>query len=414
MKIAHSMLQLSADAQWYQQQTRQQSQQMFVQGQLQATQNVQDQQQAARALSARMQVFHADGQSHASSSWVQEHAQVQRTQQVWTHSTGLAAQAFTPGEWQGAWQRFVAPSLQRQVPSTDAATASKPTMPPQLLKMVEAVEQLIEQMTGKPYRLQIYGYQDRPLAAETPAGGSVPASVARAESTNTPATFTSTANLGVQQQWQQTFQETEQLNWQAEGVVLTESGQQVRFAFSAQMQRTFFQTTAWQQSQGAVPQDPLVVNFGGQNARLSLERIAFDLNNDGQQESLPFLQAGSGFLALDRNGNGQIDQGSELFGPETGEGFGELAAYDEDGNGWIDENDSVFAQLQIWHQTAEGQKQLHGLLALNVGAIALSAIASPFTFTDAQNQPLAQMRSSSVFLQESGGVGSVQQIDLMV
>jgi hypothetical protein len=43
---------------------------------------------------------------------------------------------------------------------------------------------------------------------------------------------------------------------------------------------------------------------------------------------------------------GRIDSGSELFGPATGSGFGELAALDGDGNGWIDENDDAFARLR--------------------------------------------------------------------
>lgn len=56
---------------------------------------------------------------------------------------------------------------------------------------------------------------------------------------------------------------------------------------------------------------------------------------------------GSGFLALDRNQNGVVDDGSELFGTQSGDGFAHLALYDQDSNGWIDANDPVFDKLRI-------------------------------------------------------------------
>lgn len=42
-------------------------------------------------------------------------------------------------------------------------------------------------------------------------------------------------------------------------------------------------------------------------------------------------------LSLDQNGNGEIDNGTELFGTKSGDGFADLARYDLDYNGWIDE-----------------------------------------------------------------------------
>ena len=53
------------------------------------------------------------------------------------------------------------------------------------------------------------------------------------------------------------------------------------------------------------------------------------------------LGKGSGFLALDKDGNGKIDDGNELFGTKSSDGFGDLREYDSDGSGWIDENDEI-------------------------------------------------------------------------
>ena len=62
---------------------------------------------------------------------------------------------------------------------------------------------------------------------------------------------------------------------------------------------------------------------------------------------ISFVGSGSGLLALDKNGDGIINNGTELFGPNTQDGFSELSKYDSDGNGWIDENDSVYDNLRI-------------------------------------------------------------------
>ena len=74
----------------------------------------------------------------------------------------------------------------------------------------------------------------------------------------------------------------------------------------------------------------------------------FDIDADGEEESISYLQGGSGYLALDKNGDGVINDGSELFGTKSGDGFADLAEYDADGNGWIDENDPIFDKLLIW------------------------------------------------------------------
>jgi hypothetical protein len=157
-----------------------------------------------------------------------------------------------------------------------------------------------------------------------------------------------------------------------------------------------------------------VLNFDGAAAQLSDQRFSFDLNGSGKQDSLALLAGGSGYLAIDRNGNGKIDSGRELFGPATNSGFGELSALDSDHNGWIDENDTAFKALRIWTPDAKGSGTLETLAQRNVGAIALGSVRSPFDLRGNGNSNLGAIAASGLFLKEDGSVGSVQEINLTI
>ena len=158
--------------------------------------------------------------------------------------------------------------------------------------------------------------------------------------------------------------------------------------------------------------DPLVINLDGEIPNLSTDTFSFDLDNDGEADQISMLSKGNGFLALDKNSDGIINQGSELFGTLTGNGFGELSAYDKDGNHWIDENDSIFDSLQIWLKNEEtSKKELVGLGEVGIGAIFLDSTSSEFTYKTAMNETLGEMASCGIFLNEDGGCGNISQID---
>jgi hypothetical protein len=159
--------------------------------------------------------------------------------------------------------------------------------------------------------------------------------------------------------------------------------------------------------------DPLVLNFGGKAAELSDFRFAFDLDGDGTDDDMPGLTPGSGYLALDRDENGTIDDGSELFGPGTGSGFQELAAYDEDKNGWIDEGDGIFDRLSLWEVDAQGER-LSSLKDRGVGAIFLGSLEAPFDLKDETNQLEGRIARHGLFLEEDGTAGTVQELDVRV
>ena len=132
------------------------------------------------------------------------------------------------------------------------------------------------------------------------------------------------------------------------------------------------------------------------------------------EKKISKLGSGSGFLALDLNEDGEINDGSELFGTKSGDGFKDLSKYDKDGNGWIDEADDVFDKLKVMCLNEDGTQSLYTLKEKNVGAIYLGNKSTEFSVTNQENNLNALVRKTGVFLYESGAVGSVQHVDLAV
>ena len=98
--------------------------------------------------------------------------------------------------------------------------------------------------------------------------------------------------------------------------------------------------------------DPLALDLDGDGLELTTQEQGreFDLDADGVADQTAFVTGGDAFLALDRNGNGSIDNGSELFGEHHGapNGFAELARFDDNGDGVIDASDAVFSNLMLF------------------------------------------------------------------
>ena len=213
---------------------------------------------------------------------------------------------------------------------------------------------------------------------------------------------------------QEHYREHERMQFKAEGMIRTADGREIAFSVDIAMSRKFAQESNITMPVENQKIDPLVINFDGKGASLSQHRFAFDLDADGTAEQIASLRPGSGYLALDRNGDGVINDGSELFGPGSGRGFEELAQYDEDGNFFIDEGDSVYHQLRIWMTNEDGTSQLAGLGDMNIGAIFLGHVSSPFQLKDAQNNSLGEVANSGIYLTEEGKVGVIQEINLTV
>lgn len=214
--------------------------------------------------------------------------------------------------------------------------------------------------------------------------------------------------------------EKESVSYSAVGEVKTADGKIISFDLNLSMSRS---TESYMQSTiGFKPEvfqtnrlvDPLVINYAGTAASLTNEKFDFDLDSDGKTDRISFAGSGNGFLALDKNGDGKINDGSELFGPQSGNGFDELRKYDEDGNGWIDEADSVYEKLQVWTKDNNGNDILYKLKDLDIGAIYLNDTKTQYGMYDASGNQQGMMQSSSIFLKDSGGAGTISHIDLLV
>jgi len=158
--------------------------------------------------------------------------------------------------------------------------------------------------------------------------------------------------------------------------------------------------------------DPIVINYGGTAASLTGEKFLFDLTMDGNLDSIAMLGDGSGFLAIDLNGDKKINDGSQLFGPSTGCGFDELRKYDTDRNGWIDANDEIFDKLVVWKRDKDGNDIVYTLKELGIGAIFLGDISTEFSFKGDNNETIGVMRSTSFFIKECGSTGTLSHVDL--
>ncbi len=217
-------------------------------------------------------------------------------------------------------------------------------------------------------------------------------------------------------QLSETFYQQENSQFQAKGLVKTSDGREIKIDIALNMSRELTQQSQFSLRMGAALKDPLVISFDGRAAELSQQRFEFDLTIDGQKEWIPRLGNNSAFLALDRNGDGKINDGSELFGAKTGDGFKELAQYDDDGNGWIDENDLIFDQLKLWLKPGTGDsQQLVSLREAGIGAIYLGNASTPFTLNNSLgDERLGVIRSTGIYVSEQGKAGIIQHVDLSI
>lgn len=292
-------------------------------------------------------------------------------------------------------------------PVTPQSTDASLGMDPKLRTLILTLEAL----TGK--KISAVTMQDF-----QPASPSVPIEMPAAQAAQ-PAEPAQAAQVGwgVAYDLRETRTEHEEMSFAAVGSITTEDGKDIDMNVQLAMQRDSTESReisirAGDAARQAV--DPLVINYAGAPADLTDTKFRFDLNADGLDEDISFVSPGSGFLTIDENGDGVVNNGRELFGPQTGNGFAELNQYDADGNGWLDENDPIFAKLRIWAKDGAGKDLLLSLKDQNIGALFLREAATTFRLTDDANNPLGAIRSSSVFVREDGSAGILHDIDLNV
>ena len=209
--------------------------------------------------------------------------------------------------------------------------------------------------------------------------------------------------------------ESESTTFASSGMVKTQDGRSIDFNIEVSMSRAFTSQINTLTTQNYIKTDPLVINLDTDIGSVTDQKFLFDLDSDGEEEEISFAGKGSGFLALDRNGDGRIGDGSELFGTKSGDGFKDLAAFDEDGNGWIDENDSIYSKLKVWTKDEDGNDYLINLKDADVGAIYLDNVDTQFSLKDGINRLNGEIKKTGIYLHEStGAAGTLNHVDLAV
>jgi len=309
-------------------------------------------------------------------------------------------------------------ALSRQAQSAMQAAGNDKTAKSEAVDPEKALENdpramlirlMIEALTGKKINFTSL----KATQADGEASPAADASQAQNQAQPAPS-----AGFGVEYDAHESYTEAESMNFSAQGVVQTADGRQIDFTLQLAMERVYSREENVSVRLGDVvvrkQKDPLVINFGGTAAQLTDTKFSFDIDSDGKADQVSFVGPNSGFIALDKNNDGKINNGSELFGAKSGDGFQDLAAFDQDKNGWIDENDPVFEQLKVWSKDAQGNDSLVGLKLKGVGALYLGKTATPFELKNGNNDSLGTIRSGGVYLNENGSAGTLQQVDLTV
>jgi|GEM_PF-2830209 len=136
--------------------------------------------------------------------------------------------------------------------------------------------------------------------------------------------------------------------------------------------------------------DPLALDLDGDGIETVSANagITFDFDGDGLKTGTGWVKGDDGLLVLDRNGNGAIDNGGELFGVDTvksngqkaANGFDALRDLDSNGDGAFDAQDTQYDNVRVWQDTNQDgvaqASELKTLAELDITAINLDSTAS--------------------------------------
>lgn len=191
----------------------------------------------------------------------------------------------------------------------------------------------------------------------------------------------------------------------------------------------------YEKSQKQYQRDPLIINFSGTNEiefTSINEGVNFDLDNNGFSERTAWIKNNDGFLAIDLNNDGKINNGGELFGdcfimPNnqlSSNGFEALKSLDTNGNNKIDNNDkpfktesdesnqtnekyTLFDELVVWfdnnHNGVTDDNEIKSLKALNIDYIDLNCYNDPYNEENAENNKRNARREETSFVYFTDG-----------
>lgn len=208
--------------------------------------------------------------------------------------------------------------------------------------------------------------------------------------------------------YEQMQEEASSLDLAFKGSITTKNGKQMNFSLSVKWKEKFAVAQREILQQGQNFNDPLIITLDGDTPVLK-EKFDFKLNQN--VSNLNFLKKRSGYLAFDQNNNNKIDNGNELFGVKSGDGFADLAKYDEDKNGWIDSSDTIFKSLCFW-SPSENSDSVKTLEEVGIGAISLQSIKTDFISKEDINTPTAYYKEASVAVGENAQACALFSVDL--
>ena len=169
------------------------------------------------------------------------------------------------------------------------------------------------------------------------------------------------------------------------------------------------------------PRDPIILDLDGDGLETVglAGNVYFDHDGDGVLTQTGWAGANDALLVWDRNGNGAIDTGAELFGDFTPmpngtlapNGFAALAALDSNGDGVIDASDPAFHELKLWRDTSQDGKTDSGELS----SLADAGIVSLNLANTLKNQNLAngnQLTREGSFTRTDGTTSAMGEFNL--
>ncbi len=171
------------------------------------------------------------------------------------------------------------------------------------------------------------------------------------------------------------------------------------------------------------PRDPIILDLDGdglQTVGLS-GNVYFDHDGDGVLSKTGWVGQGDALLVWDRNANGRIDTGAELFGDFTPlpngslapNGFAALAALDSNGDGVLDASDPAFAQLKLWKDnTLNGQTEAGELITLAEAGISALHLAPSLKNQNMGNGNTLVRQGS--FIRNDGSTGDMGEFHLAI
>ncbi len=225
-------------------------------------------------------------------------------------------------------------------------------------------------------------------------------------------TDTSAGQNRIYLETQETVHEFQSMSFSSKGTVKTSDGRTIDFNIDVAVSRELYYSRKSEIDMTSLMYgDPLVINLDCDSADVSDLQILFDIDSDGKEEKINLLSEKSAFLAFDRNGDGIINDGSELFGAKSGDGFYDLAEFDEDHNGWIDEGDTIYDKLSCVVFDKDGKQHSYLLKDKNIGAINVSGATTDFAIKHGM-EANAYIKKTGIFLYENGNVGTLQQVDV--